>query len=182
MSKRKVNKLRTKDFFEWINYQLSSTEEDADLHMLECSLIRCMSEYRKLKISQIHFSENFHERFINALEKEKTILVPVSKDSTPFWQMKAFRYSIALLFIAGIIGSLSFFGIKNKTEFVSQTAASLKLDPDILQELKQEFQLIKHIRSSNDIESLRLLEEYNLSNGITDRATRIHYTIEILSK
>lgn len=181
MIKRKVNQLRTKEFFEWISYRFSQKDEDPDLRMIEYSLIRCMSEYRKAELSSIHFSEEANRKFIQALEKEETFFAHPT-EPIPFWQTKVFRYSLALLSIAGITGFLAISKLEPKLSSASPTAASVKLDPDVLQELKEELQLIKHIRNSDDIDSLRVLEKYNLSNGITDRATRIHYTIELLSK
>lgn len=184
-----VEKLGTREFFEWLKYKFSGHEEDdPDLRMIECSLIRTMSEYREIKLAEIHYSKDFDERFLQNLAKEETNFATSDKldnyDYSPKkWTVKILRYSFVGLILVGVTAFVAFWGMSDSTSSASsQTAASLKLDPDVINELREEFQLIKKIRSSNDIEALKVLETYNLTNGITDRATRIHYTIELLSK
>jgi hypothetical protein len=174
------SKLETRDFFDWLNYKLFANEEDdPDLYHIECSLIRCMSEYRRAELSQEKFFKEFDKKFLAALEKEPTVYI--SQETPPFWSSRAFQYSLAFLCMGSLVALFSFFGLE-KTIPNTVSSASASLDPDIFSELQEEFQLIKQIRDSNDIESLKVLEKYNLTNGITDRATRIHYTIELLSK
>lgn len=171
-----------KDFFEWLNYKIFKNEEDdPDLRAIECSLIRSMSEFRKVELSEIRISKNFDERFLKALEQEKNFSLSPEIE-TSFTNSKFLRLAFALLIISGFAGILTFLGFNEKEILLSSPAASLNLDPDVLNELREEFHLIEKIRDSDDVEALKILEKYNLANGITDRATRIHYTIELLSK
>jgi hypothetical protein len=141
-----------------------------------------MSDYRKIEISELHISSDFQAQFLRALDQVELIQEIGSEDHRKgeFLRSRGFRYSMAFASFAVVLGFF-YMNLKDPDMKGVGTAGALALDPVLLQELNEEFQLINDIRNSDDIRSLKRLEEYYISHGITDRATRIHYSLETIS-
>jgi hypothetical protein len=179
MTKREITILGLSNVIEWFKLKIGLEDDDPDLRAIECSLIRCMSDYRNAEISDIHVSDDFQARFLRALDQVE--MVPEREASRAFWESRGFRYSMAFASFA-IVMSFLYLNLRDPSAFQAKTAGALGLDPDLVQELREEIQLIDYIRNSDDWDSLKRLEEYYITHGITDRATRIHYSLETISR
>jgi len=180
MMKRGNIILGLSNLFKWLKFNLNEVEEDPDDRALECSLIRCMSDYRRVEISEIRISFDFDSRLLKALEQIEIGHEENSSKLQSILKSNYFRYSLAFSSISLLV-AFFYINLSEPSQNNFHTAGSINLDPTLVQELSEEFQLIREIRNSDDIQSLKKLEEYYITHGITDRATRIHYSLETIS-
>jgi len=173
-----------KGFFDWFDNTLSgeSDMEEND-RSLECSLIRCMSEYRDQDLKKHRLSEQFHEKLFEELSKIDPEPVTIRSRMTYMFQKPSFRILatslsaglvvITVLYLRSPSDSLS------KIERFDQSVETAMVEEDDMVELDVITDLKK---GEEDIDLLRRLETYYTNHGHIDKADRVHYKLETISK
>ena len=81
----------------WLKTKIDgiSREDESDHVHVECSLIRCISEYREKELSQIKIDKDFNTRLLNRLEHIDLEVVETYSDGTER------KYSLPFIFSGG---------------------------------------------------------------------------------
>ena len=173
-----------KGFFAWFDNTLSgeSDMEEKD-RSLECSLIRCMSEYRDRDLKNYRLSKEFHEKLFEELSKidpepvsfHSRILYLFQKPSVRILatSFSAGLVMITVLYLRSPSDSLS------KIERFDQSVETAMVEEEDMVELDVITDLKK---GEEDIDLLRRLETYYTIHGHMDKADRVHYKLETISK
>jgi hypothetical protein len=175
----------------WLKTKIDglSKEDESDHVHVECSLIRCISEYRDKELSQIQLDKDFNTRLMNRLEHIDLEVVETYPDGSKR------RFNLPLVFstgfaVAAIIVSVSIFtGESDNSPSFGKMHTHMHISPIDLKsssyaEMSPEQKAILQELKKNP-ENVRLLEKleyYYSENGRKEQATEIHSMLETVSK
>ncbi len=173
----------------WLKTKIDgiSREDESDHVHVECSLIRCISEYRNKELSQINLDKDFNTRLMNRLEHVDLEVVETYPDGTK----RRFKMPLVLstgFAFAVVVITVSVFNSDNPSDpsFNKIPAHVTPIDlksnsyPDMSAEQKALLQELK--KNPENIRLLEKLETYYSENGKKEQATEIHSMLETVSK
>ena len=174
-----------KRFFSWFDESLSkSTEESSEDRSIECSLVRGLSDLRNKEMSQRKLSDNFNEKLFQKLERVEQEPPTYSRKLEIFIQKPNSKFILvsASIFLIGSVFIYNFSSQKNMITRIDKFDLSLEtamVEDDELDELDVITDLKK---GQEDIDLLRKLEEYYTVHGNMEKADRVHFKLETISK
>ncbi len=174
-----------KRFFSWFDATLSENiDEKNEDRSIECSLVRSLSDLRTKELSKRKLSSNFNEKLFLELGKVEQDPLTFNKKLEIFFQKPNTKLAL-LSGTACLIGVLVFSNFtfqKNsltKIDKFDLTLETAMVEDDELDELDVISDLKK---GQEDIDLLRKLEEYYTVHGNLEKADRVHYKLETISR
>ena len=114
----------------WLKTKIDgiSKEDESDHVHVECSLIRCISEYRDKELSQIHLDKDFNTRLLNRLEHIDLEVVETYPDGSKR------KFNLPLVFSAGfavaaIFVSVNLFYGENENPSLGKMHTHMHISP-----------------------------------------------------
>ncbi|MCB1158518.1 MAG: hypothetical protein H7A25_08520 [Leptospiraceae bacterium] len=170
----------------WFSRKKASFNEDLqyDHRLIECSLIRALSDYRKKEISDVRLSENFNDRLMARLEKEN---IENQKNQVE----NVWRPGYAILATAAIltISLTLIFSDKPENDKLLNPSFTKAMTPisaanfGSSSDSDSEKILLNSLRQNpGAMEVLKKLEGYYRGSGNIHMAREIHYKIEQISR
>jgi len=173
-------------FFEWFDETIGGNldREDED-RSLECSLVRSMSDLRKQELKNHKLSGDFHKNLL--LEISKTEQDPISYKSKFLESINipAVRFAlsgIVLLSFSFYLYSLNISRMESsaKTNKIDQTVETAMVEED--DEIDELDVLADLKKGQEDIDLLKKLEAYYTVHGYIEKADKVHFKLETISK
>jgi hypothetical protein len=174
-----------KRFFRWFDESLSdSAEENNEDRSIECSLVRSLSDLRNKEMSQRKLSSNFNEKLLLELSKVELDPQTNNRKLQNFLQKPNTRFALVTvtIFVIGLVFLSNFSLQKNIITKIDKFDLSLEtamVEDDELDELDVITDLKK---GQEDIDLLRKLEEYYTVHGNLEKADRVHFKLETISR
>lgn len=173
-----------KGFFEWFDNTLSgeSNTEEQD-RSLECSLIRCMSELREQDLKKHKLSEKFHNKLFEEISRIDQEPVTFRSKLGAFFLKPSAR-----VFAASLSAGLVVFAVSILRSPSSSVAGIERFDQSLETAMVEEddifeFDVLTDLKKGQeDIDLLRRLETYYTIHGHLEKADRVHYRLETISK
>jgi hypothetical protein len=171
-----------KKFFQWFDETKTAKWEGTDREdrTIECSLIRSFSELNQKDIKNHKLSQDFHSRLLselNQIQPDPLTIENKMRDAlnTPFLTYPlsfAGVVLIAFLVFSGFLQptKIDKFDLNLETAMVEDE----ELDElDVLTDLK---------KVQEDIDLLQKLEKYYTVHGNLEKADKVHYKLETISR
>jgi hypothetical protein len=174
-----------KRFFRWFDESLSDNgEENSEDRSIECSLVRSLSDLRNKEMSQNKLTSNFNEKLFLELSKVEQDPLTYNLKIENFLQKPNIRFALvfASVLVIGLVFFSNFSFQKNIITKIDKFDLSLEtamVEDDELDELDVITDLKK---GQEDIDLLRKLEEYYTVHGNMEKADRVHFKLETISK
>ncbi len=174
-----------KRFFSWFDATLSENiEEKNEDRSIECSLVRSLSDLRTKELSQRRLSSDFNEKLFLELGKVEQDPLTFNKKLEIFFQKPNTKFALVsgTVCVVGILVISNFTFQKNsltKIDKFDLTLETAMVEDDELDELDVISDLKK---GQEDIDLLRKLEEYYTVHGNLEKADRVHYKLESISR
>jgi uncharacterized protein YdcH (DUF465 family) len=173
----------------WLKTKIDgiSREDESDHVHVECSLIRCISEYREKELSQIKIDKDFNTRLLNRLEHIDLEVVETYSDGTERKYSLPFIFSGGFALVAVIVSVVVFYsGESSNPEFGKFPAhvTPIHLNDNTYSRIsaEQESLLNELKKNPENVRLLEKLETYYSENGKKEQATEIHFMLETVSK
>ncbi len=174
-----------KRFFSWFDATLSENiEEKNEDRSIECSLVRSLSDLRSKELSQRRLSSDFNEKLFLELGKVEQDPLTFNKKLEIFLQKPNTKFALisGIVCIVGVLVFSNFTFQKNsltKIDKFDLTLETAMVEDEELDELDVISDLKK---GQEDIDLLRKLEEYYTVHGNLEKADRVHYKLESISR
>ena len=193
MRKEKVTLALDSKLITWIKYRLRilNNAEEHDHRIIECSLIKSLSESRKCLLSQMRLSDDFDKKLLAKLKEEQ---IQAISGFEKFYQEYLSNKTLNYSFSAAMIFAIVFFsynygtGTSNpntmqagvvieNTGYLDRPSKAALFDDD-----EEKFLLGELQKDPANISLLQRLENYYDLNGKKELAGQIHYRVEKLTK
>ena len=177
-----------KRFFRWFDASLSDNmDESNDDRSIECSLVRSLSDLRNKEMSQKKLSSKFNEKLLFELSRVEQDPLTFKRKLENFLQKPKTRFALVTVsvFVLGLVFFSNFTFQKNIITKIDKFDLSLEtamVEDDELDELDELDVITDLKKGQEDIDLLRKLEEYYTVHGNMEKADRVHFKLETISK
>ncbi len=173
----------------WLKTKIDgiSREDESDHVHVECSLIRCISEYREKELSQIKIDKDFNTRLMNRLDHIELEVVETYANSNSSKYRRPLVFSagfavVALIVTVAIVNSDDPSNPQFNKYPAHVTPVDLKSNSYSEMSAEQRALLQELKRNPENVRLLQKLEVYYSENGKKEQATEIHSMLETVSK
>lgn len=173
-----------KIFFKWFDDTLTGeSDSDEKDRSLECSLVRCMSAIRERDLQKYKLSDDFQKKFLEELSRVEQEPATLSTKINFAIQRPSVRVLLASASLILVIGSV--LTLRNpqsglsKIDRFDQSLETAMVEEEDMVELDV---LTDFKRGEEDIDLLKNLENFYKSHGYLEKADRVHFKLETISR
>jgi hypothetical protein len=173
-----------KRILEWFNETNGAKIEGTDREdrTIECSLIRSFSELNQKDLNNHKLSKDFHRNLLMELHKIEPDPITIENKLKNTFEKPTLTYSLSfaglVLFISLMYTSFPI-GQPTKIDKFDLNIETAMVEDDELDELDVLTDLKK---VQEDIDLLQKLERYYTVHGNTEKADRVHFKLETISR